>query len=86
MEIFTFTLDDKLFTVLVSVLDDVLLELICSDGSKDVCECLLVSDCFVDRNWLEEKIFCSCCVLMVVLLAGGMVVVVVVVLVDVVIT
>lgn len=49
-EIFTFTLDDKLFTVLVSILDDCLLKLICGDGSKAVCECLLVSDCFVDRN------------------------------------
>lgn len=63
--------------MLISILDDILLRLICSDGSKAVCECL------VDRNWLEEKEFCSCCVLMVVLLAGGVVVVVVV---DVVIT
>lgn len=45
-EIFTFTLDDKLFTVLIS--DK--LRLICSDGSEAVLECLLVSDCFVDRN------------------------------------
>lgn len=60
-----------------------LVRLICSDGTEAVCECLLVSDCFVDRN----RFSCSC--MMVILFAeGGMdvVVVVVVVLVDVVIT
>lgn len=65
-----------------------LFRLICSDGSEAVCECLLVSDCFVDRNWLAERRISCSCVMMVVLFAGGMlvVVVVVVVLVDVVIT